>query len=148
LRGNDLSSEPVPRVAIVLEGALAWPPEDPKLAARFHKAIQRRRWAEAADLLEFNAAMETVIWDRTWRMSMVIDVVTYLGPDAWAEEAARRIGDEELPVHKVWATTPQLLGRKIAFMPDLQRIYDPFPQHQLMFGSKGRLITDVNQLGY
>jgi hypothetical protein len=148
MRGNDLSSEPVPRVALVLEGALAWPPEDPKEAKNFDRLMKRGRWEDAADLLEFNERMETVIWDRSWRLSMTIDVVTFLGPDDWAVAVARRIGDEELPIHKVWATTPQLLGRRLAFMPDLVRIYDPFPQHQLMFGQKGRLITDANQLGY
>jgi hypothetical protein len=148
LRNNDLSSEPVPRIAIVLEGALAWPPDDARKMKSFHRLLKRGRYEDAADLLEFNQRMETVIWDRAWRLSMTIDVVTFLGPDEWAVACARRIGDEELPVHKVWATTPQLLGRSLSFTPDLVRVYDPYPEHQLMYGTKGRYIKNANQLGY
>lgn len=148
MRNNDLSSEVVPRIAIVLEGALAWPPDDARELKSFNRLMKRRRWEDAADLLEFNGRMETVIWDRAWRLSMTIDVVTFLGPDEWAIAVARRIGDEELPIHKVFATTPQKLGRSLSFAPDLVRIYDPYPEHQLMYGTKGRYIKDVNQLGY
>jgi hypothetical protein len=146
VRSNDLSSDPVARIALVADGALCWPPDD--RLKDWDRVINRGHWKEAAEMLEFNERMCTVIWDRSWRCNMIIDVITYLGPDQWAAALADRIGAEELPVHKVWATTPTLLGRKLAFMYDLVRVYDPYPEHQLMFGQKGRLITNVNQLGY
>lgn len=147
IRNNDLSSDPVPRVAIVFEGALAWLP-DPKAERHFAKLIERGQFNDAVNLFEFNEKLETIIWDRSWRMSMQIDVITFLGPDDFAAAVARRIHDEELPIHKVWATTPKTLARRLAYMPELVRVYHAYPQHQLYFGQKGRYLTDANQLGY
>jgi len=148
MKGNDLSSAPVPRIALVFEGALAWPPGDKPDAKEFTRLMQRGQWEAASKLMEFNERMETVIWDRSWRCSMTIDLITYAGPDRWAEAVAHRVAEHELPVHSIWATTPNLLARKLPFMYDLVRIYDPYPQHQLKFGGKGVYLTDPNQLGY
>lgn len=148
MKDNDLSSHPVPRIALVFEGALAWLPDDNSVQRDFGRAVKRSRWDEAAAMFLFNDKMETVIWDRAWRLSMTIDVITYLGPGEWAKAVEARIREEELPVHQVWATTPQLLGRKLSYAYDLVRVYDPFEQHQLMFGAKGRYLTNPNQLGY
>lgn len=146
---NDLSSRPVPKIALVFEGALAWvPPGDKKKQRAYERALSRGRWKELADLFEFNQKMELVLWDRAYKMSMQIDVITYLGPQEFADEVARRIGEEELPVHSVWATTPQKLGRQLSYMRDLARVYDPWPDNALMYGTRGKLITDPNQFGY
>lgn len=146
---NNLSSVPVPKIVLCFEGALAWvPPGDKRALKQYERAMARERWAEAADLFVFNQKMETVLWDRAYRMSMQIDIVTYLGPDAWAEEVARRIGEEELPVHTVWASTPQKLGRHLAYRPDIIRVYDPFPENVLMYGPKGTYITRPDMFGY
>lgn len=146
---NNLSSVPVPKIVLVFEGALAWvPPGDRRVQKQFDRAVSRERWAEAADLFVFNQKMETVVWDRAYRMSCQIDIVTYLGPDAWAEEVARRVGEEELPIHSVWATTPQKLGRQLSYMRDILRVYDPYPENALMYGPRGTYLTDPNQFGY
>lgn len=149
MQGNDLSSRPVPKLVLVWEGALAWvPPDDRKKQREYERAMSRQKWADAADLFEFNQKMEMVIWDRAYRLGMQMDVVTYLGPQDFADEVARRIGEEELPIHSVWATTPQKLGRQLSYMRDVARVYDPFPEHQLMLGKRGKYITDPNQFGY
>jgi len=147
MKNNDLSADPVPRLALVFEGALAWLPDE-KVQRQFTRHMDRGEFSKAVDLFEFNQKLETVIWDRSFRVSMQIDVITFLGPDKFAEEVARRIGDEELPIHKVWATTPKILGRRLAYMPDLVRVYHAYPQYQLYFGQKGRLLDDANQFGY
>jgi len=147
MKNNDLSSEPVPRIALVFEGALAWLPDE-HAQRQYNRHMDRGEFDKAVDLFEFNQKLETVVWDRSFRMSMQIDVITFLGPDKWAEAVARRIGDEELPVHKVWATTPKILGRKLAYMRDLVRVYHCYEQYQLYFGQKGRYLTDANQFGY
>jgi hypothetical protein len=144
---NDLSSDPVPRCAIVFEGALAWLP-DARAEKEFNRLAGRGKWDDAVDLFEFNEKLEVALWDRSWRKSLQFDVVTFLGPDDWAAAVARRIGDEELPVHKVWASTPKTLARRLAYMPELVRVYHAYPQYQLYFGQKGRYLTDANQLGY
>ena len=150
MRNNDLSAVPVPKLLLVFEGALAWVPPDDRNAQRdYQRAMKRKRWDEAADLFEFNPKMELVIWDRSYRMSMQIEVITYLGPPEFAAEVSRRVRDEEeLPVHAVWATTPQKLGRQLSYMRDIAKVYDPWPDNQMMFGARGKLLTDPNQFGY
>jgi hypothetical protein len=154
---NDLSSRPVPRLCLVFEGALAWlPPGDRKKRREYDRLISRGKWGEAVDLYEFNQKMELVIWDRAYKLGMQMDIITYLpGDDAsesarreFANEVARRVGDEQLPIHDVWGTTPQKLGRQLSYMRDIACVYDPFPEHRLM-GSPGRwhYLTDPNQFG-
>lgn len=145
MRNGDISNHTAPRVAIVFEGALGF--LETRDEVGFHKLMDKHRYADAVSLFKLNDLLVRVIWDRVWRLDMNIDIVTFLGPDAWAQAVAERLGNEELPVGEVWATTPQILARKLLMMPDLIRVYTPFAEHQLLFGGAGRYFTDVNQLG-
>jgi hypothetical protein len=75
-----------------------------------------------------------------------IEIVTYLG-DEFAEALADWLDDEQVPVSRVWSTTPERLARGIAYMPDLHTVYDPEASRWLSYGSKGKYLTDVNQVG-
>ena len=145
MKNNDLDNHPLPRLALVFEGALGFltTQDEPK----FNRLMERNRWKEAVELFELNDYLMRIIWDRVWRLDLTIDVITYLGPDGWAEAIAERLGQEQLPVNQIWATTPKKLARKLPMMPDLIRVYDPYPEHVLYFGRAGVLFTDANQLG-
>jgi hypothetical protein len=148
MKGNDLSNAPVPRVAICFEGALAFWPTDARGFRRWERAIDRGNYAEAVGMMEFNESLMTIIWDRSWRKSMTIDVVTFIDDPGWEQEVKAAVRRQELPIHNVWATTPQKLGRKLASMYDLMRIYTPFEEHLLMFGAtKCVYLTNPNQIG-
>lgn len=146
MRGGDLSNEVVPRVVCVFEGSLGF--IDRKGQREFDRAIRRKRWDDAAECWQLFDLMAARIWYVAARLSVTLDVVTFAGPPEFGEALERRLQDvEELPIHHVWATTVELLSRKIAYMPDLAVIYDPDASRQFTWGGKGRVLTDVNQLG-
>ena len=145
LRG-DLSSEVVPRLLLVFEGTLGF--IDAKDRKKFDRYISRKHWTEAAELWLINPGMAAQIWYLVRHKSLTIDLVTFAGPKEFGEALAYRIQDiEELPVHQVWATRVELLARKIAYMPDLMKVYDPDPERWLTWGGKGYRITSAHELG-
>ena len=130
----------------MVEGALLFVPQDK--AKEFERWMAKSMWRNALDLMEWNDLMIQVIWDRAWRDSFQIDLITFLGPDEFAAELAKKEGEQQLPINSVWATSPEILARQLMRMPDLIRVYHGFAQHQLMYGpSRGRYITDANQFG-
>ena len=146
MQNGNLSSAPVARIILVWEGALAF--LDPKDEVRFLKLMRQRRFHDAAGLWYPNDVMAAAVWRVTWHQSMACDVVTFLGPEGFGAAIRAWVDEAELPVNNVWATTPQVLGRKLTYRPNWVRVYDPFPDHQLMYGSRGKLITHEGQLGY
>lgn len=106
-----------------------------------------KRWHECGDKDARESARQWV----TSQFRMAADAwkeATTGGRTQEAERLGRRLQDqEELPVRHVWATRPELLARKIAYMADLARVYDPDASRWLTWGGKGSHLTDVNQLG-
>lgn len=146
MQGGDLSNQAVPKAVLVFEGALGV--IDRKRQRAFDRRISRGIWDDAAWQWELVPLMCDRIWYVCARLSVTLDVVTFAGPPEFGEALERRLqDDEELPVHRVWATRPELLARKIAYMHDLAVIYDPDPSRGLYWGPKGRVLTDVNQVG-
>lgn len=145
MKGNDLSDAPMPRVCVVFEGAIAF--LDSKDEKLFGKLMEKRHYTAALQLFRLNELAVKVIWDRVYRDALRVDVITYLGPQAWADAIADALAADELPVNQVWATRPDVLARKVSWTHDLLRVYDPWPEHQMMFGAKGRYLTDINQIG-
>lgn len=146
MRNGDLSNEVVPKILLVFEGALGMILQSDR--RKFDRYIAKGRWQEAVALWHINPKMALKIWDVTRRLSMNLEIVTFQGPVEFGRELEIRLQDEEdLPVSRVWATTVTLLSRKIAYMPDLMRIYDPNPERQLTWGGKGQIITTEDQLG-
>ena len=136
---------------MVAEGALLFVPEDK--AKEFNRWMDKGMWRNALDLMEWNSLMCQVIWDRAWPRSgrpepYQIDLITFLGPDEFAAELAVLVGEQQLPINSVWATTPEILARQLQRMPDLIRVYHGFAQHQLYYGpTRGRYIQDANDFG-
>lgn len=145
MQGNDLANTPAPRIVLVAEGALMFC--DAANQKKSERAMERRRWAEALEYWHVNDMMATRLWDLAMTVDLNLDVVTFLGPDSFAEELARWLAREELPVRTVFASTPSILGRAATFRKDIIRVYTPFRDQALTYGPKGRVITDVNQVG-
>ena len=143
MQNGDLSNQVSARVLIVFEGALGFCTDEKK----FKKAADRGNWERAAECWELNELMVRRILWLFYHKDVHTEVVTFL-PSGFADELAELLEDKyDLPVHRVWASTPELLGRQIAYMPDLARVYDPEPQRWLMYGGKGRFLTSVSQVG-
>ena len=71
----------------MVEGALLFVPQDK--AKEFERWMAKSMWRNALDLMEWNDLMIQVIWDRAWRDSFQIDLITFLGPDEFAAELAQ-----------------------------------------------------------
>ena len=146
MRNGDLSNEVVPRIVLVFEGALGFLRDTDRKA--FNRHLSRERWFEAASMWLISDLVAARIWYITKYLSVTLDVVTFEGSPEFGEALEIRLQDfEELPIHHVWATRTELLARKIAYMPDLQCIYDPNPERWLTWGAKGRPITRPEDLG-
>ena len=141
MKDGDLAAKVAPRILIVFEGAIAFCNDSDKYA----KLVGRRRFHRAMGYWELNdIVVRRLLW-LYWQKDVNIEVVTYLGEDM-VPEVDEFIG-ETIPCHRVWGTTPEDLGRKIAYMPDLACVYDPEPSRWLMYGSKGRFLDSVTRIG-
>ena len=145
MQGNDLANTPAPRIVLVAEGALMFCDESNQ--KKSERAMERRRWAEALSYWYINDLMANRLWDIALSADINLDVVTFLGPDDFAEELTRWLAHEELPVRSVFASTPAILSRMATFRKDIIRVYTPFPDQALRYGPKGVVLTDVNQVG-
>ena len=146
MQNNDLSNRPVPKVLLIWEGALGFLHQADERA--FHGYMDKGWYDQAVALFTLNDLLMKVIWQRVHKDSLSVELVTFLGNDDFAKALADRIWTEELPIHSVWSTRPDRLARKLITMPDIVRVYDPWPDHQALYGAKvGRYITDANQFG-
>lgn len=146
MKHGDLSNEVVPRLLLVFEGALGVISASDRRA--FDKDIKRQHWHAAAERWTIVEPMAMRIWYLARHLGHTLDVVTFAGPEPFGEELAYRLQEvEELPVNHVYATEERKLARKITYMPDVAKVYDPEPRRWLTWGSKGYHLTNPNQLG-
>jgi hypothetical protein len=141
-KGN-LSNEVTPKILLVFEGAVGWLPEDRRKT--YDKLVRKGQWLYAAYEWELNDLMLRKIWDVMFRRGQDIEIITYISQE-FADAIAYRLDEEDVPVRKVWSTTPAILSRKIALMPDVAVIFDPDPEHQFTYGGKGRVLTSPHDL--
>ena len=136
---GDISNEVVPRLCLVFEGLVALLP--PKLARRETVARKLGQWKRVINYYEPNEEMAKRIWDLTTRFSFQLECVTWYPVDT-VEHIKSWIDDQDLPISRVFNSTPVLLSRSIAYRPNLAAIYDPDPSHRFTYGSKGRIVLD------
>lgn len=142
MKGNDLDNLVVPRDVLVFEGLLGIIP-DPKTAKQEAKFREKKQWSQAVSCYEINEMLARRLWDMVWRYSIEIDLLTY-HPQGFADELEKRMERENLPLRRIYSEDPGILARRLATMPDIRCIYDPFPDHQFLYGSKGRILLPEN----
>ena len=140
---GDISNHSAARALIVFEGAVAFCTDNKEFA----KLAKKDKWSQAIKLWTLNEFCVRRILYLFHRKDITFEVVTFLG-QAFANEARVFLDEQDIPIHRVWSTTPESLGRSIAYMPDLAWVYDPDPEHFLMYGSKGGHLADVGQIGH
>ena len=136
---GDISNEVVPRLALVFENLIGILPTKPE-QARFALYRRLRQPKRATKVFQANQPVCSRIWDVTWRLKFAVESVTFLGPE-YVDPIIKWLEAENLPIGHVWSTTPSLLSREIAYMPYLAAIFDPDPEHQFTYGSRGRHIN-------
>lgn len=136
---GDISNEVVARLVMVFEGLLGLF-TDPKAQAKYDRAVKRGKWKEAADAFTINEIVAKHVWDLTWRRGYNLDIVTYLGVD-FAEALQSKLERENLPVSRVYASTPTLFSRELAFRPDIAHVYDGDTSRVFTYGPKGTIVS-------
>lgn len=145
MRGNDLGNTPVPRLVIVFENAVGYLPEDRR--DEWRRLSRARQWDDVARLFVLDQLMLRKITDLTHRFSVSVDIVTYCGPESFAEALARLLDRENVPVRIVFSSTPERMARRTSYEPDIRAVYDANPEHVMVYGRKGVHLTHFNQLG-
>lgn len=141
---GNLSSVVAPRIVIVFEGAIGWLHDSKN--KKYQKLLKKKQWDQAIKFWQLNDSMLDKIWNLYYHKSVNIEVCTWLGKEM--AEAIRNLLDENnIPVRDVWASEPARLSRELAYMPDVVTVYDPDPDHVFTFGSKGKLLRSVNEIG-
>ena len=147
MKNGQLSNEQVPHVLLVFEGALGFLDKDDIVP--FRRAIYKERYTDAAYLWKFSPLMCRKIWDVTHRQNVLLEVVTFVSEqEEYVAALEWRVqSEEELPVRKVWATTPEKLGRRLSYMVEVSTVYTPSEKHASLIGPKAKLLTSVSDLG-
>ena len=143
MENGDLANKPAPKLLLVFEGIVGECTD----TKRSDKKLRKGQAAAAIRYWELNPGAAARILYLFHRKDISFEVVTFLGMD-FATEVRHFLDHHDIPVHRVWATTPEILGRSIGYMTDLVYVYDPDPERWLMYGSKGGHLTDVNQIGH
>jgi hypothetical protein len=135
---GDISNTVSPRLYVVFENLVAAIPLEDR--AKFSTAVKLHRWKRAVEMFVANELFAKYAWDITWRMGFTLDCVTWM-PDDMAQHVEEWLDKEGLPFSSFHRYDPNRLARRIATMPDVAAIYDPDPDHRLLFGRKGRFLT-------
>lgn len=135
MQGGDLSNEVAPRLLFVFEGTVgALSSKTDEAKERFY--CRTKRWKKAVDMWVVSERAYALLWDVTWRYSFRFDVVTYK-PSGFAKALAERLDDEVIPVSRVFSSSPNILAKKLAFMPDVRHVYDADEGRLFTYGGRG-----------
>lgn len=141
---GDLSNKMLPRIVVVFEAGVGEVPADKE--KQFHKAMQKKRYAEAVGYFDLNEIMLRKLLDLKWRKDVNVSIVTWMGDDM-ASAIAEKMDDEGIPIGECFASTPYKLARSLAYKPDVIAVYDSDDGHVFTYGGKGVVLVDPAQLG-
>lgn len=142
---GDISGTPSPRLLFVFEGLIGHPPTGP-VHQVVHGLSQRLgRSSIAVAQWEIDPTMVQQLNDLFWRHNYRSDVVTFLGVN-FAVALLRRFEELVLPVSNVLAfDSPEALAHNLALMPDVVTVYDGARSRKMLYGSKGRYVSDPHR---
>ena len=138
---RDLSNKPAPKVLLVFEGAVGFCTD----SKRFERMMKKEKWAPAMECWQPNELMIRRILYLFHKKNITFEVVTFL-PDRFAAHLREWLDDLDVPIHRVWSSTPDKLARALSYMPDVLHVYDPDPSRFMRYGSKGSWLQDINQI--
>jgi hypothetical protein len=105
-----------------------------------------RRYDAAVDYWEIHRWALNLMWSIMVRTEFRIDVcVTTREPD-FARAVARRTEQENWPVRYVFARSAPDLGRQLASMPDVERVYYGLEEQQFTYGPHGFFVSPDSPL--
>lgn len=138
MEGGDISNDIAPRMIFVFEGVIGELP-GPMAAAREKAALKAHRWGAAVKCWQISDRADMLLWDVAWRWNYRFSVVTYR-PAGFAGALELRLNEENLPFSTVWATTPETMAKRMAFMPDVSHVFDSDPARLFTYGDRGHYL--------
>jgi hypothetical protein len=125
------------RVIFIWEGTVASLP--PYQAAQSLERLNRRlhRWNRAVSLWRINDLALRSMWQIFQRTFLRIDMVVTTREEGFARAVSRLVIQNNWPVEYVTCQSADRLGRQLASMPDVERVYYGLEEQQWSYGPKG-----------
>jgi len=140
---GDISNQLLPRLLVEWENLLGIPPQDAKFWKDPYRVRRSWRLKDPLSRWQLNELAAKAITNRSWLDCQEYEVIT-LGPPEFAEELAKYLDRQAIPVRSVWSYDPTALGKNLPNMKHVAAIYTANPLHILKYGSWGRLVTEHN----
>lgn len=139
MQDNDIAKGVVARDVLVFEGLLGIFADD-TAAARYARLSARGKWDKALACFSINEVLANQIWRVVWEYGVEIDLLTYQGKK-FRDRLEVRMEAENFPFGRILYENPQVFARSLIYQPDIRSVYDPYPEHQFLYGGKGRIIS-------
>lgn len=136
MQGGDISNIAPPRFLFVFEGLVGRLDSVNAQKEKLHRKL--RRYTKAAACWEINEVAVSYLWDIVWRHHMQADLATYL---PYPDEIRKRTEEEGLPFGNYYRfDSADHLGKRLAFMPYVHRVYFSEPRRPFVFGDRGEFV--------
>lgn len=136
MEGGDLATYGGARSIVVLEGLLCVPTyREKRRGLRIPVEV-----LDEPDNWHWSEAAVKSVQDRIYRLSMFIDVVTFMG-EAVAEAAAEWFQRYDVGVSGVESYNFDTFCTSLAWRQDIQTIYEASPQRIMRYGQRGYAVV-------
>jgi hypothetical protein len=131
----------------VWEGTVATLPDNAGIRTLEYLARRGGQWRTAVGYWKVNQYGLKWMWSVLERSTLRIDICVTTRPPGFAEAVARKCEQENWPVGYVFAEAAPELGRRLATMPDVERVVYALEEQRWAYGPHGyRLTPDSGQL--
>ena len=135
MRRGQIGTESPQRVIFIWEGAVAALPDHKMVRAWERVCCNLARWDQAVGYWKAHTWALALMWSLNQRTPWRIDIcVTSRGPSL-TKALSARVTQENWPVRYVFCEPD--LGRKLAQMPDVERVFYGIEEQRFQYGPQG-----------
>lgn len=140
MRNGQLGTEAQRRIIFVWEGVATLPDSyTVQILERYKRRLHL--WDQALGYWEINGWALNLMWTLLVRTDFRIDMAVTTRQPEFAQAVARKCEAENWPVRFVFAESAPKLGRRLASMPDVERVYYGLPEQRWAYGPHGYFIS-------
>jgi hypothetical protein len=141
MRKGQLGTEAERRVIFIWEGAVASLPDYAVVKGLEYSKRHLHLWDQAVDYWQIHRWALNLMWSLLVRTDYRIDMCVTARPVEFAKAVARKCEQENWPVRYVFAQSAPNLGRQLASMADVERVYYGLAEQQFAYGPHGFFIS-------
>lgn len=139
MQKGDISNFSPQRFLFVFEGLVATLEPVAAKKEAFHRRLHR--WDSAVRCWGVNDTALSYLWDLAWRHHVAVDVATFL---PYPIQVERYLEQEAVPyAHLLHFDSPDALAKRLAWMPQVHRVYYCEPPRRFVFGDRGMYVPDM-----